>query len=150
MILRKNSQPSRSARGAVTQAVLISVYRTLRFANWMHNGQGGNVWEWSETLIGLSHGRRGGSFYFYHVNQLYASYRKDYYGSGPTFENKDIGSRVAEVSDPVPTVFDLGVVMMTLLVLTAGTVVCRRRRAVGVREGEENRNIAPGGVGWVH
>jgi hypothetical protein len=30
VILRKNSQSNRSDRGAVTQAVLMSVYRTLR------------------------------------------------------------------------------------------------------------------------
>ena len=30
MVLRKNSQSNRSDRGAVTQALLMSVYRTLR------------------------------------------------------------------------------------------------------------------------
>lgn len=30
MILRKNGQSNRSERGALTQAVLMSVYRTLR------------------------------------------------------------------------------------------------------------------------
>ena len=30
MILRKNSQSNRSDRGAATQAVLMSIYRTLR------------------------------------------------------------------------------------------------------------------------
>jgi len=55
--------------------------------------QGGNVWEWNETLISTSRGVRGGSFN--DVNDsLHVSYRG---ATDPTNENSNIGFRVAGV-----------------------------------------------------
>jgi sulfatase modifying factor 1 len=53
--------------------------------------QGGNVWEWNETMTGAGFGRRGGSF-LYGSFSLLASY---YTYDGPTSENSDLGFRVA-------------------------------------------------------
>jgi len=61
--------------------------------------QGGNVWEWNETILSGSYrGRRGGSFdngAFY----LHASNRNN---NNPTKENNNIGSRVFEAPEPQP------------------------------------------------
>ncbi len=96
--------------------------------------QGGNVWEWNEAVIEDWHrGLRGGSFFsqgFYGAPYLRAAYRYGDYPSGDDL-NLNIGFRVALVSEqaPVPAVSEWGIVTMTLLVLTAGTVVLARRRA---------------------
>ena len=87
--------------------------------------QGGNVWEWNETVIGSYRGFRGGDF----INsdgKLHAAYREKHY---PTYESNSVGFRVAEVSEqaPVPAVSEWGMVAMALLVLTAGTLVWARR-----------------------
>ena len=79
-------------------------------------GQGGNVWEWNETLIGSSRGLRGGSFfdigYF-----LHASSRID---DNPTREFYGIGFRVSEVPEPAT---------MAILML-GGIGILRRRKCV--------------------
>jgi len=54
--------------------------------------QGGNVWEWNETLIGSSRGYRGGSFYYDSGGFLRASSRGSSY---PTREHIGVGFRVA-------------------------------------------------------
>ena len=79
-------------------------------------GQGGNVWEWNETLIGSYRGLRGGSFYFID-GFLHASSRHFGY---PTFEDSYLGFRVAEVPEPAT---------MAILML-GGIGILRRRKCV--------------------
>jgi len=62
-------------------------------------GQGGNVWELNEAVIGSSRALRGGSFNGGSPDQL-ASYRYIYVYL-PTDESYDVGFRVAS-SSPVP------------------------------------------------
>ena len=83
--------------------------------------QGGNVWEWNETVIsGASRGMRGGAF-----NQgpdifLRADYR--YYYDVPTHEYYYFGFRVASIGIvPEPA-------SALVLVLAAGFLSVRRRR----------------------
>ena len=79
--------------------------------------QGGNVWEWNESLfgdIGNNRGRRGGSLGSY-AGDLQAAYRDS---ADPTYEAGDIGFRVAEVPEPAT---------LTLLAL-GGVAVARQRR----------------------
>jgi sulfatase modifying factor 1 len=68
--------------------------------------QGGNVWEWNESVLyDSSRGLRGGSFNYY-SNHLHASTRDYYY---PTRESCDVGFRVAHVPEPGAAVlFALG------------------------------------------
>ena len=80
-------------------------------------GQGGNVWEWNETLIGSYRGLRGGSFYFIVDYPLLASTRYDY---PPSFEFTFIGFRVSEVPEPAT---------MAILML-GGIGILRRRKCV--------------------
>jgi formylglycine-generating enzyme required for sulfatase activity len=81
-------------------------------------GQGGNVWEWNETLIGSYRGLRGGSFGdVFDVVYLRASDRG--YGY-PTYEFLDIGFRVSEVPEPAT---------MAILML-GGIGILRRRKCV--------------------
>jgi len=94
--------------------------------------QGGNVWEWNEAVLVVDtvsyRGRRGSSFGNY-AHFLEAASR-DY--CDPSFEDDSgLGFRVAEVSEqtPVPAVSEWGLIAMTLLMLTAGTLVYARRRA---------------------
>jgi sulfatase modifying factor 1 len=77
--------------------------------------QGGNVWEWNETLIGSSRGLRGGSWFGYSDNL-----RSDFRGvDGPAGENFDIGFRLASIPEPSSCVVGLGI----------AAVMLRRRRA---------------------
>jgi len=82
--------------------------------------QGGNVWEWNETLIDASRGWRGGSFsYLQFADSLHASDRY-YFLTLPPHEYNDIGFRVASVPEPTS---------ITLLVCGAlGLLAYRRRR----------------------
>ncbi len=88
--------------------------------------QGGNVWEWNETLRFSSyHGLRGGSFTGYGV-YMHASYRS--YTHSPAYQDKSIGFRVAEVGLPVPipAVGTWGLVVTTIALLGAATLAFRR------------------------
>jgi formylglycine-generating enzyme required for sulfatase activity len=81
--------------------------------------QGGNVWEWNESIrYGSYRGLRGGSFYYF-VSYLHASYR---YYNYPAFESFDIGFRVSEVPEPGT---------MALLALGAVGMLRRRRNVRG-------------------
>jgi sulfatase modifying factor 1 len=81
--------------------------------------QGGNLWEWNETVIyaGSSRGLRGG-FWLGNSYFLLSSYRL---GTDPTYEDLIIGFRVASVPEPGS---------ITLLVCCAilGLIWWRRRR----------------------
>ncbi len=62
--------------------------------------QGGNVWEWNETFISdLYRGLRGGSSY---GDSFYLLSSSRYYYD-PTYEDTDIGFRVASLSVPEPS-----------------------------------------------
>jgi len=83
--------------------------------------QGGNVWEWNETIVyegegWSSRGVRGGSFY-YGGTLLLASYRNLI--GDPANEYDGFGFRVSEVPEPAT------IVMLAL----AGVGALRRRRA---------------------
>jgi formylglycine-generating enzyme required for sulfatase activity len=80
--------------------------------------QGGNVWEWNETILfSSSRGLRGGSLYLA-SDSLHASYR----GSTiPTNEASDYGFRVASASVPEPAT---GLLAASIFALLA----CRYRR----------------------
>jgi len=87
--------------------------------------QGGNVWEWNESVIGSFRGVRGGSFGT-NVDGLHVAGRSY---NDPADENSIAGFRIAEAPGPIPTLSEWGLVAMALLVLTAGTLVWARRRA---------------------
>lgn len=78
--------------------------------------QGGNVWEWNETLVtDSSRGQRGGSWDD-DDQYLRSSYR---YNNAPSHEFDNKGFRVASVPEP-----SIGVLM-----IVAGVVLLRRRYA---------------------
>ena len=74
--------------------------------------QGGNVWEWNETLIGSLRSARGGSW-FNSSSELHASSRGS--GFGPTSEIFHIGFRVASIPEPAGTTLYLAGVAMLVL-----------------------------------
>jgi len=76
--------------GAFTQAD--SYYGTF--------DQGGNVWEWNDTIFGSSRLLRGGEW-FGNESSLRASVRS---ADGPTFEGRYLGFRVATVPEPTSAV----------------------------------------------
>ena len=80
------------------------------------NDQGGNVWEWNDTIIsGSSRVLRGGRWG--DLDYLMAS---PYSGSGgPSIEDGNIGFRVASVPEPS---------CMVLTILASGMLVTRRKR----------------------
>ena len=94
--------------------------------------QGGNIWEWNEeVLYGSSRGNRGGSFSSYIIG-LHAGGRFHF---EPTFEYYGLGFRLAQASEaePIPTVSEWGVIVMALLLLTAGTATLSRKRSLETR-----------------
>ena len=62
--------------------------------------QGGNVWEWNDTIIGSSHGLRGSSWDFddYYLRASSRGYTL------PTDEVSNVGFRVATVPEPTVSV----------------------------------------------
>jgi len=91
--------------------------------------QGGNVWEWNEAVFyGSWRGLRGGSFEFtYRAGRLHAAARTMSY---PQIEDVNMGFRVAKVyaEAPIPAVSEWGMVVLILVVSTAGTLALLRRR----------------------
>ena len=85
------------------------------------NDQGGNVWEWNDAVIsGSSRGLRGGSFHS-SDSSLLPSYREN---GVPTFENNNLGFRVASSSiAAVPEPSGL----LTTAALVASSLLLRRR-----------------------
>lgn len=131
--------------------------------------QGGNVWEWNETVIGTNRGVRGGSFDDgVGDDGLLAAYRgilnptnetsspigfrvavvgdTDSDGILDVFDNCPMGANpnqsdldndgIGDACDPctlvngacIPTVSTWGIVVLLLLIATAGTVVLSRGR----------------------
>ena len=97
---------------AVTSAGDLSPFLTM--------GQGGNVWEWNETRIGLDRGRRGATFN-YDSSFLLATFRDS---DSPENEAYDGGFRVASISiGVVPEPGSLGLLLLGL----AGLATRRKR-----------------------
>jgi len=93
--------------------------------------QGGNVWEWNEAVINVAwRGCRGESFeYNAHPGGLHASFRTM---TWPQLEDVNAGFRVARVyaQAPIPALSEWGLVVMVLIILTAGTLALVRRRGL--------------------
>jgi len=74
--------------------------------------QGGNVWEWNETIVtNPQRGVRGGGWNYHYKNNLHAGDRHLQY---PTYESDDVGFRVAsaftdDIGDTLATSADLGI-----------------------------------------
>ena len=83
------------------------------------NDQAGNVWEWNDgTPTGSSRGLRGGSWYNTYAYGLAASARSRN-GDDPSFENSNVGFRIASVPEPSCVV---------LAIFGSGMLVTRRKR----------------------
>jgi len=83
--------------------------------------QGGNVWEWTEGVIGTDRVVRGGSFVFCGTVVaigLHAAERN--HSDEPSYEGSNVGFRVAEVPEPATAG----------LFLLGGLLVARGRRAL--------------------
>lgn len=77
--------------------------------------QGGNVWEWNETMVlGSTRGRRGGSW----VNPVSDMNSFGRANSEPTYESSQLGFRVASVPEP----------SAVMLMLAGGAALLARRR----------------------
>jgi len=75
--------------------------------------QGGNVWEWNEAIIGSGRGLRGGSF-SNNPGNLAASSRHDVLY--PTYENNNLGFRVASIPEPTtPLLYACALATLALL-----------------------------------
>jgi sulfatase modifying factor 1 len=82
--------------------------------------QGGNVWEWNETIISFGRGQRGGSFE-YQAAALAASGQAH---DDPVSESREVGFRVARLPEP-----GRGLLLMTALL----TLACVRRASLAKR-----------------
>jgi len=75
--------------------------------------QGGNVWEWNESVLySSSRGLRGGDWDYYGSDALLASSR---FSSYPTYEHGNVGFRVASVPEPGSLAMLAGIALTTLL-----------------------------------
>lgn len=81
--------------------------------------QGGNAYEWNESVVGSSRGLRGGAFAL-NSNMMQATIRG---GSNPANEAMGIGFRVATVAVPEPATSAMAIVGGLLMLLWA-----RRRK----------------------
>ena len=96
--------------------------------------QGGNVWEWNESIVSDSHRKlRGGSFDSFGQVFLMLSAKRHRILTAVN-EASDVGFRVAEVGipqpAPIPAVSDVGLAVLVTLLLGAGGVVISRRSRV--------------------
>ena len=81
--------------------------------------QGGNVWEWNDTIIlSWRRGLRGGTFH-YDSDRLQSAYRNDDY---PTYENSLFGFRVSQVPEPA----SLGILGFAVIGVLMGRKGLRR------------------------
>jgi len=84
--------------------------------------QGGNLFEWSETVVSNTHRRRGGSW-----GSDESFLRSSALGNAdPSGEFITHGFRVASPTDNVPTVSEWGLATMALLLLSVGTIILLR------------------------
>ncbi len=81
--------------------------------------QGGNVWEWNESLVsGVFRGIRGGSW---HDTQAYLSSSTNGY-FGPTDDSSSVGFRIATIPEP-------STLALSAASLAALAACARRRRS---------------------
>ncbi len=79
--------------------------------------QGGNVWEWNETLSGSVRGLRGGGWVDNILSpNLHAALR---YGDAPTIESVDVGFRVASIPEPSSLMLCLTGMVISILLIRA-------------------------------
>ena len=75
--------------------------------------QGGNVWEWNDTIESSSRrGLRAGDFMYGYVNYLSSTTQLNEY---PTYEDHHVGFRVASVPEPGSVAMLLGLALTALL-----------------------------------
>jgi formylglycine-generating enzyme required for sulfatase activity len=115
----ETTNPGNNANYIINDYVLGSPYYRTPVGEFELSGspygtfdQGGNVWEWNETvLFGSSRGLRGGSF-DYNSLILHASFR---YDVDPTFESNGVGFRVASIPEPASLTLSVVGVMALML-----------------------------------
>ena len=88
--------------------------------------QGGNVWEWTETIMGSGRIMRGGSWGTSVIYLASSDLHSHDYPYAPTFELYNVGFRVASFeSEAIPEPLSVGLVL-----LSAGGLILRRLKRI--------------------